>query len=1127
MEIQTVRPKAQDSSCYSERIVTNQGMDKGSLKALIAKLTLGQNGAQPVAERLDNLKSLGFYHATQFGTSLSIEDLWMPYAKEWLIQDAEYEERDSEHSLEKASMDAVERLRALLDTWSRTGESLKKEMVLTFQSLDPFNPIFMMAFSGARGNWSQVHQLLGMRGLMSDPQGQIIDLPIRSNFREGLSLTEYIISCYGARKGVVDTAVRTATSGYLTRRLVDVAQHVIVRSADCHTSQGFWIQELREGKQRRTSQNSFRRTYLTLGQRLVGRVLAQDIRSDSKFIAGSGDDVGHSLADTLTILSPRRIKLRSPFSCAQARSICQCCYGWNLAQGNLVTIGEAVGIVAAQSIGEPGTQLTMRTFHTGGVFTGEVADQVRAPFNGFVHFDPGKAHRVRRFGNDKDRQAWLIQEPLEILVVGTQVFALQVPPFTLIFTQPGQAVFSRQVIAEIRSSVLSFTETANKVIHADLNGQVFLQKGNRLEGVHDHLLFENETNSSRLSRKRMVSLRQEVRTWVMSAQGLRTTDQLQSLNLSLYKSQDMIQSGSVFQAKILSFQKPQRTLCFEPIKNIWALKSLCTVFPNDSHIVNKWSSFCLFPNSLKSKHQRSLIGYKTNFLPTFLSAQTKKAIHSSQVYENRFGQFSHKSHKRLVRWPPDLTHTKSQIKDVLSLGPAYPTSFLRSCPFFARGKKACYGHLFFSQNFLTTKTGVFLQKITSRFKHSTQFLIRDEDLISLHPWNIEVSLDDCLSPWAHGTLFNSSEPFKTWFPRQARGLIRELECTTRQIVYAFINDVGYWYRQNDCNMYFQQPTWVPSIGFQALYTQLGAWIMPRELPLYHPSRGKAFSGHVTKIYANHLILRHGIPYLANPGTVLFQRPGSLTCQGEPLIGLVYTRPKTADIVQGLPKVERLLEARISHPLVYYVKDFFYKLFQSNYKKSFTKNTNTSAYTEANIEKAQALLLGAVQEVYQSQKVGISDRHLELVIRQMTSLVVVNGNREVRNQPGDIARHRKIVSYSKILNQAVPTYPMILGITRAALTTESFLSEASFQETSRVLARSASRGRIDWLRGIKGRVMIGEPIPAGTGLYSSRPLSIYGIVLKNQKALWYQGNKLVLAHKNLKQGIEGLVKQIEP
>lgn len=1100
----------------SERIVTNQGIDKSSIKALIAKLTLEKSGTQPVAERLDRLKWLGFHHATQFGTSLSIEDLWMPYAKEWLIQDAEYEERNSETSLEKADMDAVERLRALIDTWSRTGESLKKEMILTFQSLDPFNPIFMMAFSGARGNWSQVHQLLGMRGLMSDPQGQIIDLPIRSNFREGLSVTEYIISCYGARKGVVDTAVRTATSGYLTRRLVDVAQHVIVRSSDCHTSSGFWIQALRETKQRRTGYHSFQRTYLTLGHRLVGRVLAQDMRLDSKLLAGCGDDIGNNLADFLSSVFSQKIQLRSPFTCAQVRSICQCCYGWNLAQGNLVTIGEAVGIVAAQSIGEPGTQLTMRTFHTGGVFSGEVAEQVRAPFNGFVYFDATRARRIHRFGGNENRQAWLIQEPLEIFVLGTQALALQVPSLTLICLQPGQAVLSRQVIAEIRSSLVTFTETANKVIHADLNGQVFLQKDDRLEAIHNNLLDEKEKNYSRLPRKRMASLRQEVRAWVMSAQELHFSKNFQTFDL--YQLNDMIQAGAILQKKIFSFSKPRKTLSFEFVTSIATFQSYNTVFSNHSFFIERWGSLCFFSNGSK---RESISNKKLRFLSSFLLIRTKKNIRFARSKWNCLDFFSYKNNKKIVRWPPDLARATFQIKEI---GSSHFVTSLRSCCVFLRDGRKCHGRMSFSQTFFTKNAGCFLQKVGVYDQNWAQLLLCNEDSVGLYPWNREISLEKALSPWAHGTFIKSIDTTNIWFPRQTGGLLYRLEYNNTKGS-LLIKNLGNWHLHGNWNVYFLKSIWVPSIGLQALYVQLGAWILPRKVFLYEFNKIKTFSGHLTKIYANYFILRHGIPYLANPGTVLFQGPGSSICQGEPLIGLVYTRSKTADIVQGLPKVERLLEARISHPLVHYAKELFYRLFQANYKRCFQKNKDLKplVYTEANIEKAQAFFLDAVQEVYQSQKVGISDRHLELIIRQMTSLVIVNGNREIRNQPGDIARHRQTFSYSKILTSPVPTHPLILGITRAALTTESFLSEAGFQETSRVLARSASRGRVDWLRGIKGRVMIGELIPAGTGVLCTSPLFLPQIVLKKNKQLWYDSNQLIF---NSKDSILGLVLNIK-
>nr|WKT06570.1 RNA polymerase beta'' subunit [Klebsormidium dissectum]WKT07658.1 RNA polymerase beta'' subunit [Klebsormidium sp. SEV1-VF17pt] len=1102
MEDKTIQPKI-SSDFYTERTVLSQGIDKSSLKTFIGKLAVEQGGTQTVVERLDKLKWLGFHHATQFGTSLSIEDLWMPYAKEWLIQDAEYEEKESENSLERADMDAVERLRTLIDTWSRTGESLKKEMVLTFQSLDPFNPIFMMAFSGARGNWSQVHQLLGMRGLMSDPQGQIIDLPIRSNFREGLSLTEYIISCYGARKGVVDTAVRTATSGYLTRRLVDVAQHVIVRSSDCHTSYGFWTHALQETKPKKTSDNSFRRTYLTLGQRLIGRVLAQDIRVDSKFLAGCGDDIGTSLADNLSSLFPEKLRLRSPFTCTQTRSICQCCYGWNLAQGNLVTLGEAVGIVAAQSIGEPGTQLTMRTFHTGGVFSGEVAEQVRSPFNGFVYFDPGRARRVKRLGKGENQQAWLIQEPIEILVLGTQAFVLQVPALTLIFLQPGQAVLSRQVIAEIRCSLLTFTETANKVIHADLNGQVFFQKGHRLENVQNSLFFEKAKSYSRLPREHMSSLRQGVRTWVMAADELNFSSQFQEF--SLYKTYDIIQGRAILQNRVLSFSKPQGTLFFEFATAISACKCSHTVFPNDSHFINRWGSFYSFSNELKKK---VLFKQKSDLCSSFLSVRIKKQICSVQSDWIAVDLLSYKTCKKSVRWPSDFVQTKAQMREVLRSDASYPISSLRSCSFFAKYQRKFHGSIFLSQTFSVKNTGTLLQKIVTAHSYSVQFVIRDEHVIGLYPWNIETSLEKALSPWAHGTLAQSMSNMNGWFPRQTRGLLFSLGYNHIK-GFIFINNEGAWYLYTNWNIYSLKRTWIPPLGFQALYAQLGTWAMPRELLPYFSSQIKALSGHVKKLDANHLILRQGIPYLANPGTVIFQGPGSPICQGEPLIGLVYTRPKTADIVQGLPKVDRLLEARISHPLVHYAKEIFYKLFQANYQRCFQKGQSIKpvVYAEANIEKAQVFLLNAVQEVYQSQRVGISDRHLELIVRQMTSLVLINGNKEIRNQPGDIARHKKIISYSKIVSDPVPTYPLILGITRAALTTDSFLSEAGFQETSRVLARSATRGRVDWLKGIKGRVMIGELIPAGTGVLSTSPFFLSSTALHHEQTLWYQSNQL--------------------
>lgn len=225
-------------------------------------------------------------------------------------------------------------------------------------SLDKFNPIFMMAHSGARGSKNQIRQLAGMRGLMADPSGRIIELPIRSNFREGLNVLEFFISTHGARKGLADTALRTADSGYLTRRLVDVSQDVIVREDDCGTDEGIYVEEIREGNE----------IIEKLADRIIGRVAAEDvIDNEGNIIVRRNELINEEEAEKIEKAGITKVRIRSLLTCKSRHGVCRMCYGRDLATGELVNIGEAVGIIAAQAIGEPGTQLTMRTFHTGGV----------------------------------------------------------------------------------------------------------------------------------------------------------------------------------------------------------------------------------------------------------------------------------------------------------------------------------------------------------------------------------------------------------------------------------------------------------------------------------------------------------------------------------------------------------------------------------------------------------------------------------------------------------------------------------------------------------------------------------------------------------------------------------------
>lgn len=338
----------------------NKQMDKKALNQFLSQMYLEFGGAT-TAELANSLKNLGYKYATVSGTTISIADLQVPAVKKELLQEAEKEIEKSTNRYLKGEITEVERYTKVIDTWSETTAKLTSSVVDNF---DRLNPVYMMAFSGARGNLSQVSQLVGMRGLMADAQGQIIDLPIKANFKEGLSVTEYIISSYGARKGLVDTALKTADSGYLTRRLVDVAQDVIIRADDCHTTKSINMKPICDGDT----------VIVPLIDRLLGRTIAEDIcDKDGNVLVANGTTMDRNDIKKVSHLNLQELKVRSGLTCGLEYGICQKCYGWAMTTQKLVDIGEAIGIIAAQSIGEPGTQLTMRTFHTGGVFKGSGA----------------------------------------------------------------------------------------------------------------------------------------------------------------------------------------------------------------------------------------------------------------------------------------------------------------------------------------------------------------------------------------------------------------------------------------------------------------------------------------------------------------------------------------------------------------------------------------------------------------------------------------------------------------------------------------------------------------------------------------------------------------------------------
>ena len=316
----------------------------------IAAIATPPSEMEPI---LDGLKSAGFHYATRAGLTVSVYDATIPPQKGEILAEADEKVAAIDEDYEMGLMSDEERHKQVVDIWNAANEEVGDAMAANF---DKFNPIYMMAFSGARGNIKQIRQLAGMRGLMSDPKGEIIDRPIKANFREGLSVLEYFISTHGARKGLADTALRTADSGYLTRRLVDVAQDVIIRELDCGTNDGVECALINAKGE--------------IDDSLVGRCLAEPaVSEETGEIIMEAGEYPSSVAELQRLYDAgvRKIKHRAVMTCHAEHGICQKCYGWDLATSRPVNIGTAAGIIAAQSIGEPGTQLTMRTFHSGGV----------------------------------------------------------------------------------------------------------------------------------------------------------------------------------------------------------------------------------------------------------------------------------------------------------------------------------------------------------------------------------------------------------------------------------------------------------------------------------------------------------------------------------------------------------------------------------------------------------------------------------------------------------------------------------------------------------------------------------------------------------------------------------------
>ena len=428
--------------------LVNRVMNKKTIAALIDS-SFRLAGAKATVILADKLMRLGFQYSTRAGISICIDHMVIPASKEKLIKDAEKQVLEIQRQYDEGLITDGERYNKVVDIWAQTGDKVSKEMMANLETQKflvdgkevesaSFNPIFIMADSGARGSAAQIRQLAGMRGLMAKPSGEIIETPITANFREGLTVLQYFISTHGARKGLADTALKTANSGYLTRRLVDVAQDVIVTEVDCGTADGMMITPLLEGGE----------VIQPIGERILGRVVFEDIHDPytNELIVEKNAEVTEDVVKKLDEAGIERVTIRSVLTCKSRRGVCVKCYGRDLARGSIINLGETVGIVAAQSIGEPGTQLTMRTFHLGGAASRAVEQSVHtARHDGSVAF-----HEVNAVTN-KSGKMTILSRNGEIAIVdnsGRERERFKLVYGSILNVKDGDAIKKGDVLAE-------------------------------------------------------------------------------------------------------------------------------------------------------------------------------------------------------------------------------------------------------------------------------------------------------------------------------------------------------------------------------------------------------------------------------------------------------------------------------------------------------------------------------------------------------------------------------------------------------------------------------------------------------------------------------------------------------
>lgn len=1055
--------------------------------------TFSKFGTISSSALLDSLKLLGFHYATNAGISINIEDLKTPDLKKNYITNAGIEVSEISEQWQQGFVSDTERFQTIIDSWNSATESLKNRIVEYYQNYDPANNLYIMAFSGARGNMSQVRQLVGMRGLMSDQDGKIIDLPIQANFREGLSSIDYIISSYGARKGIVDTALKTADSGYLTRRLIYIAQDLVIREKNCKTKEGVL----------------FLLTKNTNIKNIIGRTLLSIHSIDSKENFFNYRDIilDEKKLISLKKLTPLTLNLTSSLTCLSNGSICQKCYGWDLAHGKIISLGEAVGILAAQSIGEPGTQLTMRTFHTGGIFTGELLKQITANFSGKIII-PKELKTVSYRTNH-----------------GVIVLKLQQEITLKLINWKGEI---KNIFLEIGSylyiSTSSFIRKGQLI--AEYTTQSILPGGRKLKPIYStfpgEIRFENLLVRKMIRDKRTLKVNQDDGVlWISSGKVFPIPKESKYLYpKSLHQTKPFVELKLITPYQgIITFSNDQLVITCVEKKFTLNLLELKKVFKNSIF------KFSLFVKNYQYVDRYSILGYfhlfpiyngkiysirikDSKYIRTlFLITESDIwKINSDQI--NNFSFFQEK--KTVVRTGTTInSNSKLSNSGFFLKKDGFKMIFQNAVPIFlSRGTILNYkqGDFILDKKIIAT-----LVNYTQQTEDIVQGLPKIEELIEARKPKVKSYL--AMRP---GILLSSNFLQEV----ELNSLKRILNNNHIKCIYNGIKinlDLRSKRKQEKQNIYLAHSIYlknnlvifnnqifkasqIPSI-FKPIKKENTEYIFKNSTEQILLINGKASFSNWTlikinltkensKIYQyNQQTLEPYLTLKASENAIFKNKRGDLILltneNGYTFFEYLnpimeYELPLTAKMIFepgnfidiGEPITEGIIDV---HELLYIL--FRYHSTLDGIMQGTIRSLN----------KFQLLLVNSIQSIYQSQGVNISSKHIEIIVKQMTSKVVIKESGDTPLLPGELIRFSLVYQIYEALKKTdtklsykTPKFePILRSATNSSLSKDGFLSAAGFQETKRVLTKAAVEGSSDWLRGLKECIIIGRLIPAGS------------------------------------------------